>query len=279
MPVGLIAMGVAAAGSATAKIIGAGQKEAAAKTNMERAVDYSDKLNKIAEATPQELQAIETGMRNAEITIQRERNVISQLDPTILEAGKQAYAMLNGDKEAGILSTIRRQRERQKQALSDNLRRQLGPGFETSSAGIEALNKFDLATDDAINGAQMGAINQLLGVTQNALGQSRQGEHAATGASFQAASAFGNIQQRKASAFSAGAQMVQQAGGAQVQAAGGVANAVGGAFNEFGKVAGFATDPSNFAPNPSSGGSGAPGLGVNTSMGDMSSLDKFKKIA
>lgn len=202
------------------------------------AVSSNNKLNAAQNAaapSAAELAMIDSQIQQKDITIGRERKLIEAVDPTLIEAGKQAFQLLQG-KDAEILGPIQRQRERQKQNLQEQLRRNLGPGYETSSAGIEALGKFDAETSNITATAQQNAVGMLLGSTQQTAGMARAGENAANQMGFQALSAQQNIQNRQVSAISNSSN----------NAAGGAAGAVSDAFGGFAKLAGFAMG----APTP-----------------------------
>lgn len=200
-PVALIAAAVGSVGSTIAGAVGANQKEQAMKS--------------AALPSIKEIQTLEAATKNQEITIARERKIMDAIDPAIMEAGKQAHQMLLGQ-ESAMLDPIRRQRARQKQGMEETLRRQLGPGYQTSSAGIEALSRFDAETSDHLAGAQQNAVNSLLGVSQNARGQAQTSESNAMAQGLQTAGLWSNIKGRE----------MQSA-----QAAGGAANAIGKGFS------------------------------------------------
>ena len=233
--------------------------------------DISERAMAAAEPMPQEIAALERSVRDQETVIERERKLIEAVDPALIEAGKQAYDMLKG-KETELLGPIRRQRDRQRQVLTETLRRQLGPGFETSSAGMEALSRFDAETNDHLTLVQQNAVGQMLGVAQNAAQMGRAGEQRGIAGIQQAAGMFGNIAQRKTSA-------ILNAAPGYVAGAGGGWDAFTGAAKGLSSVAGFLSGPDKYAPDlkmPEIGanygakttdilGSG-PSLGVNTTL-------------
>jgi hypothetical protein len=92
--------------------------------------------------------------------LKRSEDLISQIDPTIIEASQQALKLLRGE-DAGVTAPLKRQRETQRQRLLNSLREQLGPGAETSTAGIQALTRFDAETDSLFSNAQQNAIQGL----------------------------------------------------------------------------------------------------------------------
>lgn len=221
MAIGTAALIVGAA-SAAANVAGAGQRAGEAENQQNLAL-------RLARATPRELQEIEANTTRSLQTIERERKLIEAVDPAIAEAGKQAYSLMRGQ-EAAILGPLNRQRSRMKDSLRDTLRKQLGPGFETSSAGIEAMNRFDTETSDITTQAQQQAISGLLGQALQGRQLAQTSEATAQQQAFQSVTALGNIQGRQVNAATGTA-------GAKVNAAGGVARELGGAFQSFGQLA------------------------------------------
>ena len=250
-----VVAGGAIAASTVAGVISAGEKKDVAGQRFDHAFAAADEGHKAAKRaeekalpSPQELAALEKSMKSAELTLEREQKLIEAVDPAIMEAGKQAYQMLQG-KESEMLGPLRRQRERQKQQMKETLRRQLGPGFETSSAGIEALSKFDMDTSDLLANTQQKAVMDFLGVSQNAAQLGRQTEAGARGQLNQTGALFGNIQERQMNAamntgrqLIAGGQLIDQAMAGKQSAAGGEADALGQGFGQVAKFAGFAAN-------------------------------------
>lgn len=133
---------------------------------------------------PQTLERMESSLSAQERQIGRQERLIESIDPAIREAATQALALLQG-KEAASLGPAKQQRERQRQRLVNTLREQLGPGAETSSAGIQALTQFDQETNQLLAQQQQSTLGGLLGIAAQAkpdvgvtaarLGQSAQG--------------------------------------------------------------------------------------------------------
>lgn len=99
-------------------------------------------------------------IKSQEKHLSRQEQMISQIDPTIIEASQQALKLLRGE-DAGVTAPLKRQRDNQRQKLLNSLREQLGPGAETSTAGIQALTRFDAETDSLFANAQQQAIQGL----------------------------------------------------------------------------------------------------------------------
>lgn len=116
----------------------------------------------IADATsPQELNALMASLQQQATAVDRQAELFKSLDPAIMEASQQALSILRGDTSAQS-SGIARRRAGDREKLVARLREQLGPGAETSTAGIQALSKFDSETEDL----QQNSLGQLFGMAQ-----------------------------------------------------------------------------------------------------------------
>lgn len=161
-----------------------------------------------ARATPEELASLveinrtrDIALNNTIAQLARQEEILEATDPAFKEAGKQALELLQG-KEAAILGPLREQRERDRARLSGNLRQQLGPGFEMTSAGMQALNEFDQKTSMGLATMQMDAATKMLGFSAG-IAQSLSQETALAFQSTQAIQATGitaiqNIATRRA---------------------------------------------------------------------------------
>lgn len=230
-----MAIGTALAIAGTAASVGSGLAGAAAGRAQEReARSQQNRAIRAAKMTPQEMNEFQNQINQAERTLNRERKVLEAIDPTLIEAGKQAFELLQG-KEAAILAPLRRQRQRQKKVLEESLRRRLGSDFETSSAGIEALTQFDLATSDVLANAQQSATSQLLQVTQSTRGQALQGEALGLEARSRPINIIQRAKERELNAITGtGGRVAETAGSAQRGAA--------GVLGSFGKLATFGAE-------------------------------------
>lgn len=139
----------------------AGKAAVAQQSEAQRA--FSEFKESADETTTSGLAAFDRTIAQQEKNLARQEKLIAQIDPTIIEASQQALKLLRGE-EASSLDPIRKQRQRQKQKLLNSLREQLGPGAETSSAGIQALTAFDAETDTVLSGAQQSSLSQLGGL-------------------------------------------------------------------------------------------------------------------
>lgn len=165
----------------------------------------------LAEPSPAELNAIATQYQNSASSlemqmkqIQKDESLLDSVDPALKEAGKQAYEMLQG-KEAAVLGPLRNERARQRQSLQSTLRDQLGPGYETSSAGIEALGRFDQQTAAITSEAQQNTLGGLLslsaGVRPDVAGKTARAYSSAGDLLSSAITAGQNSATRKVNAF------------------------------------------------------------------------------
>ena len=153
-------------------------------------------------ATPSaaEIAQLERSIALNEADVTRKQRLLDAADPALIEAGKQALAILQGGSaSAAVLDPIKRQRAEGRQKLEDQLRRQLGSGYATSSAGIEALTKYDQATSDTLAQASQQSLGQLLGTTQYTEGAGNQQTNIANSANF--SQMYGNQSNRMVSAI------------------------------------------------------------------------------
>lgn len=132
----------------------------------------------------------------------RQEALLNTADPALMEAGRQALQLLNG-KQAPVLAPMQAEQDRQRQLLINQLGSQLGPGAIGSTAGSEALNRFNQSSQLSMAQAQQGALGQLLQTTA----QTRPNPY--TGAEIQAQQNqnliqnLGNLQNRQVSAINA----------------------------------------------------------------------------
>lgn len=146
----------AAQGAAEAKEAQAGRGLAAAQDTQAQLLEAAN--------DPAALARIEQQIGMQEKQIGRQESLIEATDPALKEAAAQALGLLQG-KEAASLGPARQQRERQRGQLLNSLREQLGPGAETSTAGIQALSQFDTQTSEVLAGQQQTTLSGLLGLT------------------------------------------------------------------------------------------------------------------
>lgn len=133
----------------------------AAMSQQEEAKRQYGELKGITDkATVAGLANYDKALKAQESNMARQEKLISQIDPTVIEASQQALKLLRGEQSA-TLGPLKQQRDLARQKLVNSLREQLGPGAETSTAGMQALTKFDTETSNIFSGAQQQAISNL----------------------------------------------------------------------------------------------------------------------
>lgn len=173
-----------------------------------RLEQFSEQAISQAES-PQELAALEKSFAAQERNLQSQERIAQSIDPTILAAAQNLTKLLGGQ-ESGSQGLVRQQRQRQRQQLQNQLREQLGPGGETSAAGQQALQRFDLDSSEQIFGAgqaQQGTLSNLL----SAGVQQRGAFGAETARLGTLGSLFGQRADRLSLAQSRGGQLSQEA--------------------------------------------------------------------
>lgn len=95
-----------------------------------------------------------------ERSLARQEEMIKQIDPVVLEASQQALKLMRGE-QSSTLQPLQNQRNMQRQKILNQLREQLGPGAETSTMGMMALNRFDSETANLYAGAQQQALGNM----------------------------------------------------------------------------------------------------------------------
>jgi hypothetical protein len=143
------------------KLFGDGGAKAAQRAAMQQQAEagaayrqYADIINP---ATTAGLLQLDKDLANQEKNLVRQEQLIAQIDPTVIEASQQALRLLKGERSSA-LGPAEQQRSQQRQKLLNNLRERLGPGAETSTAGLQALNRFDSETSQFLAGQQQSAL-------------------------------------------------------------------------------------------------------------------------
>lgn len=266
-PLAIAGAGLGVAAGVGSYFAGRSQAEAqgdAAKAQLQAAGDTRSTVMTAAEdaarssaPSADELNALKDlyDMRSRMLTYQkaamdRDESIINAVDPAIKEAGSQAYRLMQGQ-EAAVLQPFKAEFDRKRQELQARLREQLGPGFESSTAGILALSKFDMQSQMAMSQIQSNALGQLMGAAlqgrQLATGDITAATQAANQTFQQYFSESNTLRQRQmqgqgmiiGAALQSGQQVAQYAGAPFVQAAGN-AQALGGLFNTIGNLGGQA---------------------------------------
>lgn len=177
----------------------------------------NDVMAQAGKYSVQQLNALDQSLSTQQKNIAQQEQLMAAINPTLMEASKQALLLLQGGK-ASSLDPLNNQRAQQRLALQNSLRAQgLGDG---SSAALNALQKFDTETASLGNQAQQQQLGTLLGTSLNSrvdLGQSA-GQLANLGNQYgqigqQNAALLGNIGTSRLGALSgAGQQLINNAG-------------------------------------------------------------------
>ena len=132
----------------------------------------------------QDIQQLQQAVATNAQSIQQSQTLLNAADPALVQAAQNAQQLLQGG-SSPLLAPIQNQRAQGRAQLQQQLQQQLGPGYATSSAGIQALNNYDQATTNAMTQAQQSTLGQLMGSTQYGAqlgaGQQQQGISNSTG--------------------------------------------------------------------------------------------------
>lgn len=225
-----------------------------------------------AAPSPQEIQSLQQMITTNNADIARKQKLLDSADPALIEAGHQALDLLQG-KEATVMGPMRAEQARQRAKLEDTLRAKLGAGYDTSTAGIQALATFDQQSQLALQGAQQNTLASLLGVTQGTESQGNLSQN--MGIQGAITNIYGNQSNRMVSAINqtpitmAGAPFVGDLFSAVN--AGQTARNTGNLISQAGTLAGMYIGgaPSSASPTSSpTGGGDVGGGGLNAFGGD-----------
>lgn len=147
----------------------------------------------MAEATPQELSALDRAYGAASQNLDRESKLLAAIDPSMMEASEQALKLLRGE-SAGITGAANAQRTAQREELVASLRSQYGPGAETSSIGQRALRSFDMETNTLTQQLNQSALGQVFGIATSDAGAR---QRSAIGQIQQVGQGYSALQERK----------------------------------------------------------------------------------
>lgn len=223
-----------------------------AKSQLEQQQNDRASALKYAAPTTQEMDALQKSISLNEGDIQRKEKLIASSDPALMESGKQALQLLRGE-DAKTLAPLRENLAKQESQLREKLQSQLGPGYENTTAGIQALEEFKRQSNSSLVSAQQSSLAQLLGVAQDT--SSRYGAQSNIANEGTLAQLFGNIQNRQVNAISgtpitgAGAQYV-----GDLQSARGIQQTLGTVLNAgatyFGASGGFGGGSTSSVASP-----------------------------
>lgn len=152
------------------------------------------------------LSARDTQLSASLSSIAKQQSDLDSADPTVKAAGQNLYNLMTG-KAADILAPMQQQQALQRQQLINNLSSTMGPGFATSTAGIQALTAFDQQSSLATAQAQLGAMGAVSQSYLGLYGAQQQGQNAVTS---QTANAYQNAQSATDVALQANQQAVNR---------------------------------------------------------------------
>jgi hypothetical protein len=135
-------------------------QKAATAQQQEAQAGYDQYAQSMQPATTAALLQFDKSISAQEKNLARQEELAAQIDPAIIEASQQALRLLKGE-QSSALAPLQRQRDQQRQTLLNTLREQLGPGAETSTAGMQALTRFDSETSNLMAGGQQQALGNL----------------------------------------------------------------------------------------------------------------------
>lgn len=171
-PAAIIAVGAGAALAGGYLAYKGAEDQAEATGNAARAQQQQAQADRqlamsLAQPTTAELERLQKQIQLADGAISRQEKILDAVDPALMEAGRQALQLMRGQ-EATVLSPLKQQRQLQRDQLVNNLRQQMGPGAETSTPGVTALNQFDQETGLLLADAQQKSLHELLGTAERA---------------------------------------------------------------------------------------------------------------
>lgn len=204
-----IALGTALAAGAVSSVVGASKQANAAESAGNAQVQAAREQIQFAKESRTEAVALakeygtmsagemagvsrllsdkETSLTASMKEIDKQQAMLDQVDPVTKQAGSNLYNLLQG-KASDMLAPVQAERDRQRKSLEDNLASSMGPGYRVSSAGIEALTRFDQETSNLTAQTQFNAINQATGTFSTLFGQQFGGQSNVAG---QVSNAYG----------------------------------------------------------------------------------------
>lgn len=269
MPVAipLIAAGVGAAANIIGGAIGANAKQGIANAQQAQAASDRAAAMSYAAPTPQEIQQIGDRINQQqryqavqEASVQRDTQILGSLDPALVQAGQQAQKLMSGQ-NAAIIAPMQQQQQFERNQMQQKLAAQLGPGWQTSSAGQAALQQFDMQANLQTQQAQMSAFNNVsqflnYGIqSSNAINNTdRMGFETGANMSAQTLGAMGDIQKRQTNAITGTSAAMQGTAGGQFAgqaAAGSMVSGLGSSIAQIGGMVGGAMSGGGATPSAS----------------------------
>ena len=200
----------AAAVSIAGSMIKAKAQQDAANAQASEAHNQQQMAINAAMPSPEELAQLSRATSLNDADVARKKRILDSSDPAMIELGHQTLAMLRGEKEVGTNSVLRHQIDQNREKLKANLQAKYGPGWESTSAGMQAMNNFEQQAGDSLQMNQQNTLNSYLNYTNQF---SREGQQQGISNASSLASQYGNIQSRVANAaIGTGSNMVSNAG-------------------------------------------------------------------
>ena len=249
----LIAAGASAAGSVAGGAIQSGAQGRIAQAQGAAADRMRQESLQFAAPTSQELENIQkqTALydrmyaQQTALIDQAQKQIMEAYGPSIMEQGRQFFNQLKGE-ASGVVRSFDNQRSRAREQLRAQLIERMGPDALTSSAGVNALNNFDIQTADARSSIEEQSLNNA--VTR--LGNLQQSQGAAGSTIYNAYNSMsgllnniqttmGNIQTRQVNASNMTAAPVIGTAGSENVGTAYMGQAIQGGFQQAGQLAGY----------------------------------------
>lgn len=199
----------------------ANQQAGIAQQQAGRAQSGVANATNFAAATPQELNILGQSYQTANAQLQQQQKLMDSIDPSLMEASKQALAIMQGGTAASTQPMFA-MRNQQRAQLVSSLQQQYGPGAESTSIGQRQLQQFDMQTQMM----QQNAVPGLLGIASN--GQAASNLEQANMGLQQVGQGYANIQTRQANAALGGVSALNPTNQSSLNTAG--AGSVGNAL-------------------------------------------------
>lgn len=161
----------------------------------------TDQATQAAQMSPSEINQINSllttkgqALTASQDAIQKQQSQLDAMDPNVKAAGNDLYSLLTG-KAAATIAPLQAQITMQRNQQMNDLASQYGPGFMATSAGIEAMMKFDTNSAVTIANASQSALGQATQTYLGLTGQQQQGQAGITAATQNAFAQSENVDQ------------------------------------------------------------------------------------
>lgn len=123
--------------------------------------------------TPEQMATHSAAISQQEKVVQRQEQLAQNINPALIQAGSNLNEVLKGGSSPQS-AAFQSQRQNARTQLIDQLKGQYGAGAETSSAGQQALQRFDQDTQSQLANLNNSYIQQLSGISLNGMSQTTQ---------------------------------------------------------------------------------------------------------